>query len=85
MVMATVLAVPMITTIASLQAQRVVVVHKRVYDRDHKDYHVWDDREDRSYRVYTTEQHRTYRVYTRLKHPEKRLYWKWRHEHPDKD
>src|SRR5258708_6628627 len=27
----------------------------RVYDRDHRDYHNWDDREDRAYRRYLAE------------------------------
>src|SRR4029077_14286440 len=27
-------------------------VQVRVYDRDHRDYHNWDDREDRAYRRY---------------------------------
>ena len=62
-----------------------VGVQLRVYDRDHKDYHNWDDREDRAYRGYLTEQHHTYRVYTKQNHKTQNGYWNWRHSHPDKD
>jgi hypothetical protein len=37
----------------------------RVYDRDHRDYHNWDDREDHAYRRYLGVQRRTYRGYER--------------------
>ena len=57
----------------------------RVYDRDHRDYHNWDDREDRAYRGYLTEQHQTYRVYTKQHHTTQKQYWNWRHSHPDRD
>lgn len=57
----------------------------RVYDRDHHDYHNWDDHEDRAYRGYLVEQHRTYRVYGKQNRKTQRDYWNWRHEHPDHD
>jgi hypothetical protein len=57
----------------------------RVYDRDHRDYHNWDDREDRAYRRYYTERHKTYREYDKQRARDQRNYWKWRHEHPDRD
>jgi hypothetical protein len=60
-------------------------VQIRVYDRDHHDYHNWDDRENRAYRGYLTERHRTYREYNRQHAREQRHYWRWRHEHPDHD
>jgi hypothetical protein len=59
--------------------------HNRFYDRDHKDYHNWDDREDRSYRVYLGERHREYHPFIELKVREQRAYWNWRHSHPDHD
>jgi hypothetical protein len=59
--------------------------HNRVYDRDHKDYHNWDDNEDRSYRVYLGERHREYHPFVELKVKEQRAYWNWRHAHPDHD
>jgi hypothetical protein len=58
-------------------------VQVRVYDRDHRDYHNWDDREDRAYRGFLAERHESYRVYSRQKHKTQRDYWTWRHEHPD--
>jgi hypothetical protein len=60
-------------------------VQVRVYDRDHRDYHNWDDREDRAYRRYYTEQHKTYREYNKQRARDQRNYWKWRHNHPDRD
>jgi hypothetical protein len=57
----------------------------RVYDRDHRDYHNWDDREDRSYRVYLGERHREYHPFVELRVKEQRAYWNWRHRHPDHD
>jgi len=60
-------------------------VQLRVYDRDHRDYHNWDDHEDRSYRRYLAEQHRSYREYNRQHNREQRHYWRWRHTHPDRD
>jgi hypothetical protein len=59
--------------------------HTRMYDRDHKDYHNWDDNEDRSYRVYLGERHREYHPFVELKVKEQRAYWNWRHSHPDHD
>ncbi len=68
---------------SGLNAQ--VGVSIRIYDRDHKDYHNWDDREDRAYRVYLNEHRRDYVEYKHLKKNEQRDYWRWRHEHPDHD
>ena len=60
-------------------------VQVRVYDRDHRDYHNWDDREDRAYRRYLVVQHRGYRTYQRQNYRVHRHYWNWRHRHPDND
>ena len=73
------LAAP-ISTMAAPGPQAVQI---RVYDRDHRDYHNWDDREDRAYRGYLIEQHQTYRVYAGQNHRRQREYWNWRHSHPD--
>jgi hypothetical protein len=56
---------------------------KRVYDRDHRDYHNWDDREDRAYRQWLEEKHEAYRDYAQLKQKQQREYWEWRHNHED--
>jgi hypothetical protein len=60
-------------------------VSVRVYDRDHKDYHNWDDRETKSYQTFRQE-HPKYKVtFGKNKRSEQRTYWNWRHEHPDHD
>jgi hypothetical protein len=52
----------------------------RVYDRSHKDYHVWDDREDHTYRQYLGDNHRTYRGISKLSRKQQVTYWNWRHK-----
>jgi hypothetical protein len=84
---------PLLLTAAIVAAAPIVAkanaqeasVQVRVYDRDHKDYHNWDDREDRAYRHYLSEQHRDYREYNRENSKRQKNYWKWRHNHPDHD
>jgi hypothetical protein len=56
---------------------------KRYYDRDHKDYHQWNNQEDRAYRVYLGEQHRDYRDFSKANRNDQSQYFRWRHEHPD--
>jgi hypothetical protein len=56
---------------------------RRVYDRAHKDYHVWNDAEDRAYHRYFDEHHLQYHDYAKLKAAQQRDYWSWRHAHPD--
>jgi hypothetical protein len=60
-------------------------VQVRIYDRDHRDYHNWDDREDRAYRRYLAAQHRRYRQYQHQQYRVRRHYWTWRHSNPDRD
>jgi hypothetical protein len=72
-------------SIMAAPAPQEAGVQIRVYDRDHKDYHNWDDREDRAYRGFLTERHESYREYNRQRHKTQREYWNWRHEHPDHD
>jgi hypothetical protein len=69
--------------IAGPRPQEAVQV--RVYDRDHRDYHNWDDHEDRAYRRYLRERRRTYVEYHRQHYRAQRHYWNWRHSHPDRD
>jgi len=66
--------------VSTAQAQDVNV---RVYDRDHHDYHNWDDHENLAYRRYLEENHREYRDYNRQNRRDQRAYWNWRHGHPD--
>jgi hypothetical protein len=57
---------------------------KRYYDRDGRDYHVYNNQEDRAYRAYLGEQHRDYREFRTMKRNQQQQYFKWRHEHPDR-
>ena len=56
----------------------------RYYDRDHKDYHEWNENESRAYRHWLTEERpRQYHDWNRASRAEQREYWRWRHEHHD--
>ena len=58
--------------------------HKnRVYDREHKDYHNWDENENRAWIRFNTENHRETHEFAKANRREQAEYWKWRHEHPD--
>lgn len=57
----------------------------RVYGRDHRDYHNWDENEDHYYRQYLVERHREYHPFSQIRAKEQRAYWNWRHRHPDHD
>jgi type III secretory pathway component EscR len=83
LILAGALFAPVVTSAAARPQDASVQV--RVYDRDHKDYHNWDDREDHAYRQYLVEQHRSYREYNHQNRARQRAYWNWRHEHPDHD
>jgi hypothetical protein len=56
---------------------------KRLYDREGRDYHVYNTQEDRSYRIYLEEQHVDYREFGHLDPAQQRQYFEWRREHPD--
>jgi hypothetical protein len=59
------------------------VVRVRVYDRDHKDYHNWDDNEARAYEGYRHD-HTDFNVtFGKNNRKQQSAYWNWRHEHPD--
>jgi hypothetical protein len=79
---AAIFAPALVVAEANAQEARVQI---RVYDRDHRDYHNWDDREDHAYRRYLVERHRPYREYHRQHYTVQRHYWTWRHSHPDRD
>jgi len=55
----------------------------RYYDRNHKDYHQWNDNEERSYGVFLNENHIQVHVFRKAGPAEQQQYWNWRHEHPD--
>jgi hypothetical protein len=58
-------------------------VQVRVYDKNHKDYHNWDDNENRAWGAYLTENHRHAHEYAKASKKEQSQYWNWRHAHPD--
>jgi hypothetical protein len=60
-------------------------VQVRVYDRDHKDYHNWDDNENRAWGQYLTEDKKKSHEFSRSNKKEQSDYWNWRHAHPDKN
>ena len=64
-------------------AVKVGPITLRVYDRTHKDYHVWDDREDQTYRQYLGDQHQKYQRYNKLNRKRQTGYWNYRHTHTD--
>lgn len=56
---------------------------RRYYDRDHRDYHVWNERETRAWHRYWQERRRREIAWERANERERRAYWRWRHEHLD--
>jgi hypothetical protein len=51
-----------------------VGVQLRVYDKDHKDYHNWDDHENRAWGQYLTENHRNSHEYAKAHRKEQSQY-----------
>ncbi|HLJ89930.1 MAG TPA: hypothetical protein VKZ53_24190 [Candidatus Angelobacter sp.] len=56
---------------------------RRYYDRNHKDYHVWDNHEDGVYRAWLSDRHEVYRDFSKQKRSRQVEYWKYRHEQRD--
>lgn len=54
---------------------------RRVYDREHRDYHAWNTDEDRLYRDYLAEHHRPFLTFSRMNRKQQHVYWQWRHDH----
>jgi len=85
-VTAALLAAGLGQAVASAQVRRAVRVRPaslRVYDRTHRDYHVWNGREDQAYRQYLGDQHQKYQRYNRLNRKQQTGYWNYRHMHTD--
>jgi len=81
-VTAAVLALGMGQAVAAPQTRagvRAGPVTVRVYDRAHKDYHVWDNQEDRTYRTYLSDHHQTYRPIAKTSRKQQTAYWNTRH------
>jgi hypothetical protein len=58
---------------------------RRVYDKDHKDYHNWDDNENRAWGQFLTENHKSSHEFSKANKKEQSQFWNWRHAHPDKN
>ena len=56
---------------------------KKYYDRDHKDYHQWNDSENTQYHHFLEEKHRKDHDWNKSNKKEQQEYWNWRHDHPD--
>jgi hypothetical protein len=79
---ALVLAAALFVPVA-VQAAAPRSTQTRVYDRTHKDYHVWDNSEDQAYRGYLTDQHAKYKPITKQSHTRQDAYWNYRHTSSD--
>lgn len=55
----------------------------RVYDRDHDDYHRWDNHETRFYIQWEGENHKEHHDFDRRDKDEQKEYWNWRHHHSE--
>jgi hypothetical protein len=76
--LSTALIAPMATRTTSAQTVGV-----KIYDRDHKDSHVWDDNEVKVYDGWRHD-HSDFQVdFTKNTRAQQSAYWKWRHEHPN--
>ena len=82
LVVAGALFAPGLSQVAAAQtraAVKVGPVSVRVYDRAHKDYHVWDSQEDQRYREYLNTNHQTYRPINKISRKRQVTYWNSRH------
>jgi hypothetical protein len=75
------LAAPM--AILAVPAPQEATIKVRVYDREHKDYHNWDDNENRAWGRFIAETHRKDHEFSKANKREQAEYWNWRHSHPD--
>jgi hypothetical protein len=60
-----------------------VGVQVRVYDKNHKDYHNWDDHENQQWGIYLNANHKKPHEFAKANKREQANYWNWRHSHPD--
>jgi len=58
---------------------------ERYYDRDHRDYHQWNEGENRAWHRYWEEQRHEAIEWQRATEAQRAAYWRWRHAHPDRD
>jgi hypothetical protein len=77
------LALPVAIMAAPLPQEASVQL--RVYDRNHKDYHNWDDNENRAWGQYLQENHKKSHEFKAANKREQSRYWNYRHAHPDQN
>jgi hypothetical protein len=76
-----VLIAGLIAPVSAIAAPGKAGVSVRVYDKDHKDYHNWDDYENKQWGVYLSQNHKKYHEYSKSNTKEQSNYWNWRHGH----
>ena len=76
------LAAP-VATMAAPAPQATVQL--KIYDKSHKDYHVWDDNEDRAYTTFRGSHPGYNEKFAKTNSKQQTTYWNWRHANPDKD
>ena len=76
-----VLIAGLLVPFSAIAASKETDVSVRVYDKDHKDYHNWDDHENKQWGVYLSENHKKYHEYSKSNKKEQSNYWNWRHSH----
>jgi hypothetical protein len=72
-------------SIMAVPAPQEAGVQVRVYDKEHKDYHNWDDNENRAWGQFLTENHKNSHEFSKANKKEQSQYWNYRHAHPDKN
>jgi hypothetical protein len=83
LILAAAIAAPL--AIMAAPAPKDDSVQIRVYDRNHKDYHNWDDHENNAWGVYLTNNRKKPHEFSKASQKEQSNYWNWRHSHPDHD
>jgi len=83
MILAAAIATPL--AVVAAPAPKDDNVQVRVHDRNHKDYHNWDDHENAAWGGYLTNNHKKRHEFSRASRREQSNYWNWRHSHPDHD
>jgi hypothetical protein len=81
LLLATALVAPVSILAAPVPQEARVQV--RVYDKQHKDYHNWDNNENRSWNRYLAENHKNSHEFSKANKKEQGQYWNYRHSHPD--
>jgi len=79
------LTAALVAPVAIIAAEPQVNVQFQVRDKQHKDFHTWNNQEDQAYRGYLNDQHQPYRAYPKQSHKVQNQYWNYRHSQPQGD